>query len=117
MDKEHKEESKIKDKKIEKLTKENEKLKLEVERLKNQNKKDSSNSNKTSGTNGFKKVILNSYYAHFDESQIKVDGNSFNEVCVSNSRHTRMWTMKCKKHGINVYRALIKAFKDETIIA
>lgn len=59
MDKEHKEESAIKDKKIEKLTKENEKLKLEVERLKNQNKKDSSNSNKPSGTNGFKKVITN----------------------------------------------------------
>lgn len=59
MDKEHKEESAIKDVKIEKLTKENEKLKLEVERLKNQNKKDSSNSNKPSGTNGFKKVITN----------------------------------------------------------
>lgn len=59
MDNEHKEESKIKDRKIEKLTQENEKLKLEVERLKNQNKKDSSNSNKPSGTNGFKKVITN----------------------------------------------------------
>ena len=34
------EESKIKDKKIEKLNKENEKLKLEVENDKNQNKKD-----------------------------------------------------------------------------
>ena len=44
------------------------------------------------------KELLNSYYAHFDESQIKVDGNSFNEVCVSNDKHTRMWAMKCKKH-------------------
>lgn len=42
--------------------------------------------------------LLNSYYAHFDESQIKVNGDSFNEVCVSNNMYTRMWTMKCKKH-------------------
>lgn len=44
------------------------------------------------------KAILNSYYAHFDESQIKVDGKSFNEVCASTEKHTRMWTMKSKKH-------------------
>lgn len=44
------------------------------------------------------KKILNSYYAHFDESQIKVDGEAFNEVCASTERHTRMWTMKSKKH-------------------
>ena len=47
------------DKRIEKLEDENQKLKLEVTRLKDQNKKDSSNSNKPSGTNGFKKVITN----------------------------------------------------------
>ena len=245
--KEHKKELAERDKKIEKLTKENKKLKLEIDRLKNQNKKDSSNSGKPSGTNGFKKVItnrreksdkkqggqnghkgnslgkeklekilekenviknppieinkndnnknakpykttvvdidisvtvtdylyypdengnfnvpkkynlkalavdlmyesynstdatqniissitdnclkiprstlinwsneakenlipeienieneiLNSYYAHFDESQIKVDGEAFNEVCASTVKHTRMWTMKSKKH-------------------
>lgn len=44
------------------------------------------------------KQLLDSYYAHFDESQIKVDGESFNEVCASNDKYTRMWTMKCKKH-------------------
>lgn len=44
------------------------------------------------------KEILNSYYAHFDESQIKVNGEAFNEVCASTDKHTRMWTMKCKKH-------------------
>lgn len=44
------------------------------------------------------KELLNSYYAHFDESQIKVKGETFNELCVSNKKHTRMWTMKCKKH-------------------
>lgn len=42
--------------------------------------------------------LLNAYYAHFDESQIKVNGEGFNEVCVSDSKHTRMWTMKSKKH-------------------
>lgn len=276
MDKEHKEESAIKDVKIEKLTKENEKLKLEVERLKNQNKKDSSNSNKPSGTNGFKKVITNrreksskkqggqdghkgvglgkeklekilekenvikkpsieinknennknakpyktteidvdisvtvteylyypdehgefnvpqkhkkhivygdnlkalavdlmyesynstdatqniissitnncieiprstlinwsneakeklmpeieniekeisnSYYAHFDESQIKVDGKSYNEVCASTGTHTRMWTMKSKKHEelekINFFKSFMGVIiKDGT---
>ncbi len=44
------------------------------------------------------KELLNSYYAHFDESQIKVNGKSFNEVCASNKNYTRMWTMKSKKH-------------------
>lgn len=44
------------------------------------------------------KEILNSYYAHFDESQIKVNGEAFNEVCASTDKHTRMWTMKSKKH-------------------
>lgn len=48
-----------KDKQIEKLTDENQKMKQEIKRLKNQNQKDSSNSNKPSGTNGFKKVITN----------------------------------------------------------
>ena len=59
MEKDHKEELKERDKKIEKLENENKKLKLEVDRLKNQNKRDSSNSSKPSGTNGFKKVITN----------------------------------------------------------
>lgn len=44
------------------------------------------------------KEILNSYYAHFDESQIRVSGEASNEVCASTNRHTRMWTMKSKKH-------------------
>lgn len=44
------------------------------------------------------KELLNSYYAHCDESQIKVNGESYNEVCASNEKYTRMWTMKSKKH-------------------
>ena len=54
-----KNELKEKDAKIEKLEQENQKLKTEVARLKNQKNKDSSNSNKPSGTNGFKNVITN----------------------------------------------------------
>lgn len=34
-------------------------MKQEIKRLKNQNQKDSSNSSKPSGTNGYKKVITN----------------------------------------------------------
>ena len=44
------------------------------------------------------KELLNSYYAHFDESQIKVKGEASNEICACNDKHVRMWTMKCKKH-------------------
>ena len=42
--------------------------------------------------------LLGAYYVHCDESQIKVDGKSYNEVCASTNTHTRMWTMKSKKH-------------------
>lgn len=42
--------------------------------------------------------ILNSYYAHFDESQIKVNGEASNEVCACTKKHTRIWTMRSKKH-------------------
>ena len=63
--------------------------------------------------------ILNSYYAHFDESQIKVDGKAFNEVCASTGKHTRMWTMKSKKHEdlekINFFKSFMGVIiKDGT---
>lgn len=63
--------------------------------------------------------ILNSYYAHFDESQIKVDGKAFNEVCASTEKHTRMWTLKSKKHEelekINVFNSFMGVIiKDGT---
>lgn len=63
--------------------------------------------------------ILNSYYAHFDESQIKVDGEAFNEICASTNRHTRMWTMKSKKHEelekINFFKSFMGVIiKDGT---
>ena len=65
------------------------------------------------------KELLNAYYTHCDESQIKVDGNSFNEVCVSNDKHTRMWAMKCKKHEelekINFFKSFMGVIiKDGT---
>ena len=92
MEKEHKEELKERDKKIEKLE-------PEIENIENE--------------------ILNSYYAHFDESQIKVDGNAFNEVCSSTKTHTRMWTLKSKKHEelekINVFNSFMGVIvKDGT---
>ena len=63
--------------------------------------------------------ILNSYYAHFDESQIKVNGEAFNEVCASTQTHTRMWTMKSKKHEelekINFFKSFMGVIiKDGT---
>ena len=65
------------------------------------------------------KEILNSYYAHFDESQIKVDGQAYNEVCASTGKHTRMWTMKSKKHEelekINFFKSFMGVIiKDGT---
>ncbi len=65
------------------------------------------------------KEILNSYYAHFDESQIKVDGQAYSEVCASTGEHTRMWTMKSKKHEelekINFFKSFMGVIiKDGT---
>ncbi|MCI8761174.1 MAG: transposase [Clostridia bacterium] len=44
------------------------------------------------------KELLNSYYSHFDESQIKVNGEFYSELCACNGTHTRLWTIKSKKH-------------------
>ena len=63
--------------------------------------------------------ILNSYYAHFDESQIKVNGEASNEVCACTKSHTRIWTMKSKKHEelekINLFKSFMGVIiKDGT---
>lgn len=63
--------------------------------------------------------ILNSYYAHFDESQIKVNGEASNEVCACTKKHTRIWTMKSKKHEelekINFFKSFMGVIiKDGT---
>lgn len=65
------------------------------------------------------KELLESYYAHVDESQIKVGGTAFNEVCASNAKHTRMWAMRSKKHEelekINFFKSFMGVIvKDGT---
>lgn len=65
------------------------------------------------------KEILNSYHAHFDESQIKVDGETSNELCACTKRHTRIWTVKSKKHEelekINFFKSFMGVIiKDGT---
>lgn len=62
--------------------------------------------------------LLGAYYAHFDESQIKVDGKAYNEICASDKKYTRMWTMKSKKHEElekirKEYEDIIKEWKKE----
>lgn len=42
--------------------------------------------------------LMNSYYAHFDESNIKVNGKNSNEICACNDIYVRMWTRKHKTH-------------------
>lgn len=40
--------------------------------------------------------LLDSYYINADESNIKVNGENSNVLCVSNKTHTRLWTSKKK---------------------
>lgn len=42
--------------------------------------------------------LLNSYYINHDESQIKINGNEYNDLCASNSKYTRLWIHKHKSH-------------------
>lgn len=42
--------------------------------------------------------LLNSYYANCDESQIKINGKLYSEICACNDKYTRMWTRDNKKH-------------------
>lgn len=43
------------------------------------------------------KSLLDSYYLNCDESQIKIDGDNYNNICVCNNKHTRLWISKQKK--------------------
>ena len=46
--------------------------------------------------------LLNSYYINHDESQIKINGDGYNELCASNFKYTRLWIHKHKsKEAIN----------------
>ena len=65
------------------------------------------------------KELLDAYYAHLDESQIKVGGTASNEVCASDAKHTRMWAMRSKKHEelekINFFKSFMGVIvKDGT---
>lgn len=40
--------------------------------------------------------LLNSYYLNHDESQIKIDSNSFNILCACNKKYVRLWPNKHK---------------------
>ena len=64
----------------------------------------------------YRNELLNFYYAHFDESQIKVNGNSYNEVCASNDKYTRMWKKEWMKDENNpLYddeRSLLERMED-----
>jgi len=44
------------------------------------------------------KKLLDSYYSNFDESSIKINGESYNQICASNQNHTRLWISKQKRH-------------------
>lgn len=35
--------------------------------------------------------LLNSYYLNHDESQIKINGDGYNNLCASNRKYTRLW--------------------------
>lgn len=40
--------------------------------------------------------LLESYYLHCDESQIKINGEASNLLCISNNEHTRLYVSKSK---------------------
>lgn len=40
--------------------------------------------------------LLNSYFIHHDESQIKVDGDGYNILCACNKKYTRLWVNEHK---------------------
>lgn len=40
--------------------------------------------------------LMNSYYLNHDESQIKIDSNSFNILCACNKKYVRLWPSKHK---------------------
>ena len=46
--------------------------------------------------NNIEENLLNSYYMHNDESQIKIDGDGYNTLCACNDKYIRMWIHKHK---------------------
>ena len=65
------------------------------------------------------KNLMESYYTNADESQIKVNGQAYNVLGVSNKRYTRLWASKNKSQKaiedigfLNHYQGII--VKDGT---
>lgn len=54
--------------------------------------------------NNIEKELTEAYYLNCDDSSLKIDGSSFNDLCVCNDTHTRLWISKKKieNHGRNI---------------
>ena len=46
--------------------------------------------------NNIEEQLLNSYYINHDESQFKIDGESYNTLCACNTNYVRLWPSKHK---------------------
>jgi hypothetical protein len=46
--------------------------------------------------NNIEEKLLDSYYINHDESQFKIDGESYNTLCVCNTKYVRLWPSKHK---------------------
>lgn len=46
--------------------------------------------------NNIEEQLLNSYYINHDESQFKIDGESYNTLCACNNKYIRLWPSKHK---------------------
>lgn len=55
--------------------------------------------NLANDTSKIEQELLNSYYINHDESQIKVDSDGYNVLCVCNNKYVRLWTSKHKSQN------------------
>lgn len=46
--------------------------------------------------NNIENKLLNSYYLNHDESQFKINGESYNTLCACNNKYVRLWPSKYK---------------------
>ena len=46
--------------------------------------------------NNIEEKLLDSYYINHDESQFKIDGESYNTLCACNTKYVRLWPSKHK---------------------
>lgn len=85
--------------------------------------------------NNIEEKLLDSYYINHDESQFKIDGESYNTLCACNTKYVRLWPSKHKSQGatdylniksciltykkqkINVFKSLKSVFDENVVIA